>query len=96
MMRGRTDEEDGVTSFSDVLMLSEDVLISGEDGEDSFGFGITGKDYPQMLCFGEGNDVGLLFQEPSASCKDSTASPLSSLNNTCTVARSMINLLDPV
>ncbi|CAA7048327.1 unnamed protein product [Microthlaspi erraticum] len=85
-MRGTTDEEDGVTSVSDVVMLSEDVLISGEDGEDSFGFGFTGEDYPHMLCFSGGNDVGLLFQEPSsASCKDSTASPVSSLNNICTV-----------
>ncbi|CAH2036276.1 unnamed protein product [Thlaspi arvense] len=86
-MRGTTmEEKDGVTSFSDV-MLSEDVLVSGDDGEDSFGFGFTGRDYPQMLCFGRGNqnDAESLFPESSVPCRDSTASHVSSLNNACMV-----------
>lgn len=82
-MRGTTEEEDGVTNFSDVLLLSNDVLGSSNVGEDSFGFGSTGKDIPQMLCFGGGNqnDAELLFSEPSFS----PASPISSSNNTCAV-----------
>ncbi|KAL9309163.1 putative transcription factor bHLH family [Arabidopsis thaliana] len=82
-MRGTTDEEDGVMNFSDVLMMSDDVLSSGEVEEDSFGFRFTGNDAPQMLCFGGGNqnDTDLLFSQPSFS----PASPLSSRNNACVV-----------
>ncbi|EFH70480.1 predicted protein [Arabidopsis lyrata subsp. lyrata] len=45
-MRGTTEEEDGFTSFSDVLMLFDDVLSSGDVGEDGFGF--TGNETSQM------------------------------------------------
>ncbi|CAE5959779.1 unnamed protein product [Arabidopsis arenosa] len=76
-MRGTTEEEDGFTSFSDVLMLSDDVLNSGDVGEDGSGF--TGNETSQVLSFGGGNqnDAELLFSQPSFS----PASPLSSRTN---------------
>lgn len=98
-MRDTTEEEDGVTSFSDVLLLSEDILSSGNVGEDGFSFGLTGKECPQMLCFDGGNqkDDELLFTEPSLLCRDSLVSPLSSGNSPCTVddksSRSIVSFI---
>lgn len=82
-MGDTAEEEDGVTSLSDVILLSDDVLSSRDAGEDSFGFGFTAKDTPQILCFAgrKQNDTELHFSEPSSLCRDSPAPPFSSLNN---------------
>ncbi|KFK39275.1 hypothetical protein AALP_AA3G223200 [Arabis alpina] len=73
---GATVEAAGVTSFSELLMLSDGVLNSsdhrredndGDGGEDSFGFVFSGKNGSGMLCFSGGyqNDDESLFLEPS-------------------------------
>ncbi|XP_023645870.1 transcription factor bHLH113 isoform X2 [Capsella rubella] len=82
-MRGTTEEEDGVTNFSDVLLLSNDVLGSSNVGEDSFGVGFIGNDTTQMLCFGgrNQNNAGLIFSGPSSSNMTRTVNDKSSRSN---------------
>ncbi|CAH2053301.1 unnamed protein product [Thlaspi arvense] len=69
-------EAAGVSSFSELLMLSDGVLSSsdhhrvdndGDGGEDSFGFVFSGTNGSRMLCFSGGyqNDDESLFSEPS-------------------------------
>ncbi|VVA98223.1 unnamed protein product [Arabis nemorensis] len=94
---GATVEAAGVTSFSELLMLSDDVLSSsdhrredngGDGGEDSFGFVFSGKNGSRMLCFSGGyqNDDESLILEPSFPSGVSVPDPL--CIDACTVDKS--------
>lgn len=71
-----TVEAAGVTSFSELLMLSDGILSSSDHsakddadgGKDEFGFVFSGTNGARMLCFSGGyqNDVESLFLEPSS------------------------------
>lgn len=88
-----TVEAAGVTSFSELLMLSDGVLSSsdhrredngGDGGEDGFGFVLSGKNGSRMLCFSGGyqNDDESLLLEPSFPSGASGPDP-SCINSFC-------------
>ncbi|XP_024015435.1 transcription factor bHLH113 isoform X2 [Eutrema salsugineum] len=87
-------EAAGVASFSELLMLSDDVLGSsdhhrqdngGDGGQDSFGFVFSGRNRSRMLCFSGGyqNDDESLCLEPSVPSGVSVPDPSSCINSNC-------------
>ncbi|CAN7074367.1 unnamed protein product [Brassica oleracea var. botrytis] len=93
----REDQEDrammetGVSSFSELLMLSGGVLsssdhhlndIGADGGEDSFGFVFSGSTGSRMLCFSGDcqNDDELLFLQPSLLSGVSVSDPSCTTN----------------
>lgn len=96
-------EAEGVTSFSELLMLSDGVLSSSDHqpesngGEDSLGFVFSGKTGSRMLCFSGGyqNDDASLFLEPSLPSSGVSVLDTSCIkidcknsNDTCTLDKS--------